>query len=78
MTSFINLFIYEVLGPKKNNVQYSFNPLSLRKNSNNNTPIIPKNLKKNNIKINKEKIFSKDIIKNYKKNTYKKYYILQI
>ena len=69
MTSFINLFIYEILGPKSNTVKYSFNPLSLRKNSNNNTPIIPKNLKKENIKINKVKIFSKDIIKNYKKNT---------
>ena len=61
MNSYINLFIYEVKGPNsishhkpsieqpKNyylNVEYSFNNLSLKNNTNsNNSVIVPKELK---------------------------------
>ena len=69
MNSSINLFIYEVLGPKirhnsNYNKKYSFGPLSLRKNSDNITPIIPKNLELKNRLSNKNKLFSPNIIKN--------------
>ena len=69
MTSSINLFIYEVLGPKiRSNPnymkEYSFGPLSLRNNLDNITPIIPKNLALENRLPNKNKLFSPNIIKN--------------
>jgi hypothetical protein len=85
MNSFINLFIYEVKGPNSishhepkgsqplnyyRNVEYSFNKLSLKNNTDsNNSVIIPKELKKiGYINSNKDKLFSKNIIKNKNKN----------
>jgi len=85
MNSFINLFIYEVKGPNSisyhepkdkqprnyyRNVEYSFNKLSLKNNTDpDNSVIIPKELKKiGYINSNKDKLFSKNIIKNKNKN----------
>ena len=73
MDSIINVFIYEVKGPKKNlntndylYEKYTFNNLSLKNSKNsNNTLIVPIELKENgNNNSNETKLFSKNIIKN--------------
>ena len=71
MTSCINLFIYEVVGPKitnpnNYNILYSFNKLQLRTENNNNSPILPRGSKKE--KSNNEYLFSKNIIKSTNKD----------
>ena len=73
MPSYIHLFIYEVKGPKKSkNAEYSFNGLKIKNNDDpENSLIIPKELK-NNIKSNKSKLFSKNIIINSKTNNISK------
>jgi hypothetical protein len=76
MSSFVDLYVYEVRGPRRNNFPeknenfylhfpYSFNKLSLRENTNINNPIVPLELRKVE---NKEEeklymLYSKNIIK---------------
>jgi hypothetical protein len=65
MNSFINVFIYEVQGPQIFD-KYSFHGLFLKTNNNNhNSLIVPRELEK---KSNRNKIYSKNIIRNKKRN----------